>query len=154
HPLLARLGDLRPNAEEARKRGTDPALVLALPGSRRSEITRLSRIFGEALGMVGARRGNLNIVLPTLPQLADEIADLTNTWPVRPSMVTTQSENNRAFRRARAALAASGTVTLELALAGVPSVAAYRIPPIEGFILRQITQVHPAVGVHSVILAN
>jgi lipid-A-disaccharide synthase len=154
HPLLGRLGDLRPNAEEAGKRATDPPLVLALPGSRRSEIRRLSGIFGEALGLVAAGRGKLDIVLPTLPQLADEIADLTKSWPVRPSIVTSEAEKYAAFRRARAALAASGTVTLELALAGVPSVAAYRIPPVEGFILRQMAQVHPAVGVNSVILAN
>jgi lipid-A-disaccharide synthase len=154
HPLLARLGDLRPNAEEAGKRATDPPLVLALPGSRRSEITRLSQIFGEALGMVAARRGKLDIVLPTLPQLAGEIADLTRNWPVQPSIITSKADKSAAFRHARAALAASGTVTLELALAGVPSVAAYRIPPIEGFILRQIARIHPAVGVDSVILAN
>jgi lipid-A-disaccharide synthase len=154
HPLLAGLGDLRPNAEERGKRATDPPLVLALPGSRRGEITRLSRIFGEALGMVAENRGKLDIVLPTLPQLSDEIADLTKNWPVRPSIVTSEAEKYATFRHARAALAASGTVTLELALAGVPSVAAYRIPPIEGLILRQIARVHPVVGVNSVILAN
>src|SRR5215471_14688937 len=88
HPLLARLGELRPNANESGKRATDPPLVLALPGSRRSEIRRLSASFGEALGMVAENRGKLDIVLPTLPQLSDEIADLTKNWPVRPSIVT------------------------------------------------------------------
>src|SRR5262249_25871652 len=138
HPVLARLGDLRPNAEERDKRAADPPLVLALPGSRRGEIRRLSGIFGEALGMVAAGRGKLGIAVPTLPQLADEIADLTKNWPVQPSIITSKAEKSAAFRHARAALAASGTVTLELALAGVPTVGAYRIPPIEGLILRQI----------------
>jgi lipid-A-disaccharide synthase len=45
-------------------------------------------------------------------------------------------------------------VTLELALAGIPSVAAYRIPAIEGFVLRRLGKIHPTVGVSSVILAN
>ena len=154
HPLLAGLGDLRPNAEERGKRATDPPLVLALPGSRCGEIRRLSGIFGEALGMIAARRGKLDIAVPTLPQLAGEIADLTKNWPARPCIITSKTEKYAAFRRARAALAASGTVTLELALAGVPSVAAYRIPPIEGLILRHMARVHPVVGVRSVIMAN
>ena len=55
---------------------------------------------------------------------------------------------------ARAALAASGTVTLELALAGVPSVAAYRIPAIEGLIFRAVRRIHPVIKVRSIILAN
>jgi lipid-A-disaccharide synthase len=154
HPLLTRLGDLRPSADEAQIRSADPPLVLVLPGSRRSEIRRLSGIFGATLGRVVEHRGAFEAVLPTLPQLADEIAGLTKNWPVRPRIVTSEADKYAAFRRARAALAASGTVTLELALAGVPTVAAYRIPPIEGLILRLMARVHPVLGIRSVILAN
>jgi lipid-A-disaccharide synthase len=152
--LLTRLGDLRPSANEGAIRSTDPPLVLVLPGSRRSEIRRLSASFGETLGGVAERRGTFDALLPTLPQLADEIAALTKNWPVRPRIVTSEADKYTAFRRARAALAASGTVTLELALAGVPTVAAYRIPSIEGLILQLMARVHPVVGVRSVILAN
>ncbi|HEY7296694.1 MAG TPA: lipid-A-disaccharide synthase [Xanthobacteraceae bacterium] len=154
HPLLTRLRDLRPSANETDMRAADPPLVLVLPGSRPSEIRRLSGIFGDTLGRVADRRGIFEAVLPTLPQLAAEIAGLTENWPVHPLIVTSEADKCAAFRRARAALAASGTVTLELALAGVPSVAAYRIPPLEGFVLRFMARVHPAVGVRSVILAN
>jgi lipid-A-disaccharide synthase len=154
HPLLARLADLRPSPEEAKARESTPPLILALPGSRPHEIHRLAGPFGEALAEVAARVGPLDVVLPTLPHLAQEIATATAGWRVRPRIVTTEAEKFAAFRRARAALAASGTTTLELALAGVPLVGGYRIPLIEGLILRMIVRVHPAVGVRSPILAN
>ena len=93
-------------------------------------------------------------MLPTLPHLAGKVAELTKHWPTRPNIVTGEADKYAAFRRARAALAASGTVTLELALAGVPSVAGYRIPLIEEFILRALVRAHPVIRVRSVILAN
>lgn len=153
HPLLAHVDALRPSPEEARARATVP-LVLALPGSRRQEIRRLGTIFGEALARVAKQHPDLEIVLPTVPHLIDEVAGATLGWPVQPRIVTAEADKHAAFRRARAALAASGTVTLELALAGVPHVAAYRIPLIEGLILRAIVHPHPAIKVRSVILAN
>jgi lipid-A-disaccharide synthase len=154
HPLLEHLADLRPSAEEARLRDADPPVVLALPGSRPSELRRLGVLFGEALGTVAARDGPLDVVLPTLPHLVPALSALTAQWPTPPRIVTSEAEKYAAFRRARVALAASGTVTLELALAGVPSVAAYRIPILEGLLLKSIARIHPAVGVRSVILAN
>jgi lipid-A-disaccharide synthase len=153
HPLLAHLDELRPSSEEARARAAVP-LVLALPGSRRQEIRRLGAVFGDALGRVAKQHPDLEIVLPTVPHLIDEVAGATIGWPVQPRIVTAEADKHAAFRRARAALVASGTVTLELALAGVPHVAAYRIPLIEGLILRAIVRFHPAVKVRSVILAN
>jgi len=147
HPLLAQLGELRPSAEEARARAETP-LVLALPGSRRQEIRRLGPMFGAALERVAQQQGPFELVLPTLPHLTDEIAAVTAQWTMQPRVVVTEADKHAAFRRARAALAASGTVTLELALAGIPHVAAYRISLIEGLIARMV------LDVPSVILAN
>jgi lipid-A-disaccharide synthase len=154
HPLLARLPELRPTAAEAKLRDGAPPLVLALPGSRPSELARLGAMFGEALGLVAAQHGALEVVLPTLPSLVPQITELVARWPLQPRIVTEDAQKYAAFRRARAALAASGTVTLELALAGVPSVAAYRVPTLDGLFLRWMAQVHPVIRVHSVILAN
>src|SRR5262245_4509784 len=154
HPLLARLGQLRPSSEEARLRAREPALVLALPGSRRQEIRTLGAIFADTLARVAARYGPIEVVLPTMPHLVAEVTDLCAGWPIRPQVVAGETEKHAAFRRARAALAASGTVTLELALAGIPTVAAYRIASIEGLFLRMVARIHPAVKVKSVILAN
>lgn len=154
HSLLEHLADLRPSEAEARLRDASPPLVLALPGSRTHEAERLANVFGETLRLVAAKHGALEVVLPTVPHLVPLLSDLTSRWPIRPHIVVDQAHKHAAFRRARAALAASGTVTLELALAGVPSVAAYRIPAIEGLILRLMAKLHPAVRVRSVILAN
>ncbi len=143
-----------PAAEEERLRAGSPPLVLALPGSRTHEIERLATIFGETLGMVAAKSGPLEVVLPTVPHLVARLSELTSRWPIRPRIVLDEAEKHAAFRRARAALAASGTVTLELALAGVPSVAAYRVPVLEELMLRMMVRIHPVIKVRSVILAN
>src|SRR5580698_1417613 len=132
HPLIERLARLRPNVEELQMRRTDPPRVLVLPGSRSSEIRRLLAIFGDAITQVAASAGPMELILPTLPHLASAVREGVASWTVKPRVITESEEKWAAFRTARAALAASGTVTLELALAGVPTVAAYRVPLIEG----------------------
>jgi lipid-A-disaccharide synthase len=151
HPIIERAAELRANAAEAERRRADPPLLLLLPGSRTSEIQRLLRIFGAAVAEVFARVGALELVLPTMPHLAGRVRAGVAGWAVKPRLVLDADEKWSAFRNARAALAASGTVTLELALAGVPTVAAYRIPLIEEIALR-LAQVHQRLT--SVILAN
>ncbi len=148
HPLIERLADLRPGADEAR---AYPPAVLVLPGSRRSEIRRLSGIFGAAIARVTKSTGALDLVLPTLPHLAPAIREASAGWAVQPRIVISAAEKWAAFRNARAALAASGTVTLELALAGVPTVAAYRLPLVEEMIFRMNRS---KSTLPSVILAN
>ncbi|ABS69647.1 lipid-A-disaccharide synthase [Xanthobacter versatilis] len=147
HPLLERLDELRPSEAEAERRREPPPLVLVLPGSRRREIVRLGADFGAALAQVGRNRP-MDLVLPTLPRLEPLVRQTIASWPLKPRIVTTEAEKYAAFRSARAALAASGTVTLELALAGIPHVAAYRVGWLEAQIARRILQ-----GT-TVILAN
>jgi lipid-A-disaccharide synthase len=151
HPLTERLSELRPNAEEARRRQTDPPLVLVLPGSRSSEIQRLLPVFGEAVALAAARIGPIDLVLPTLPHLAAKVRNGIAAWTIAPRIVVDPAEKWAAFRSARVALAASGTVTLELALSEVPTVAAYMVTRAEEFIMRR-------AGLHrrltSVILSN
>lgn len=148
HPLAERVSALRPNAEETRRRLTDPPVLLVLPGSRRGEIHRLLAPFRSALERVGARAGAIDVVLPTLPHLAGDIAAATADWRLPPRVIIDSDEKHAAFRIARAALAASGTVTLELALAAVPTVAAYRMPALDAAVARRM------IRVPSVILAN
>jgi lipid-A-disaccharide synthase len=148
HPLAERTTVLRPDAEEARRRLADPPVVLVLPGSRGSEIKHLTGIFGEAIARSAATAGPFEVVLPTLPHIAERVRAATADWPVRPRIVTDPDEKDAAFRVARAALAASGTVTLELAVAQVPMVAAYRMALWEGWIILRMKQTG------SVILPN
>jgi lipid-A-disaccharide synthase len=145
HPLLDRIGDLRASPEEERARANDPPLLVVLPGSRRLEIHRLAKIFGDAIGRLAEQHGPLRVVLPTLRAREEEVRAAVESWPVKPRIVVTEAEKYAAFRRARAALAASGTVTLELALAHVPMVAAYRVLPWEGMIVRAVARVSSAI---------
>jgi lipid-A-disaccharide synthase len=150
HPLIERIAELRPNAEEGARRRADPPVVLVLPGSRTSEIRHLLGVFAAAIEQTAARSGEMELVLPTMPHLLPQLRDAVAGWAVKPRLVVEPAEKWAAFRRARAALAASGTVTLELALAGVPTVTAYRLSAFEAFIARLI-----GLGrLPSVILAN
>ncbi len=127
HPLIEQLNELRPNADEAARRRADPPVLLVLPGSRAGEIRRMTAVFGDAIALLRDRIGAFEVVVPTVPQLKDSVLAATAHWNVQPRVVVDPAEKWAAFRVARAALAKSGTVTLELALSGVPMVAAYKV---------------------------
>lgn len=148
HPLAEEVSKLRPNAAEAERRLAAPPVLLVLPGSRVGEVQRLLSVFAETVTLVRDRLGPLDVVVPTVPYLVAPIAQATAQWPVRPRIVVETAEKQAAFRIARAALAKSGTVTLELALAGVPTVGAYRVSWLEAVVGRRL------IKVSSVILAN
>ncbi|MCS0503399.1 lipid-A-disaccharide synthase [Ancylobacter mangrovi] len=145
HPLLGELERLRPQGAEAERRAADPPVVLVLPGSRRAELSRLGATFGEVLARLHREVPDAEFVLPTLPRRLAQVEEMVAGWPLAPRIVTSDEEKLAAFRIARAALAASGTVTLELALAGIPTVAAYRVPRLEGWIAPYILKVTTAI---------
>ncbi|BAT60284.1 lipid-A-disaccharide synthase [Variibacter gotjawalensis] len=148
HPLAARVDELRPNATEQQRRESKPPLLLVLPGSRRSEVSRLLPIFGATIEKLVASIGDVELVLPTVAHVEPLVREGTRGWKHPPRIIIAHDEKRAAFRCARAAIAASGTVTLELALASVPTVAAYKVAPIEAAIIRRLIQVP------TVILAN
>ncbi|MDO9413373.1 MAG: lipid-A-disaccharide synthase [Pseudolabrys sp.] len=148
HPLGERVHELRPNAEEAARRLSDPPVLLVLPGSRGGEIRRMAEVFGATVGHVAARVGALDVVVPSVPRLAPAVVEATASWPVPVRIVTDPAEKDLAFRQARAALTKSGTSTLELALAGVPMVAAYKVSFLEELVGRAL------IDLHNIILAN
>ncbi len=154
HPLLERLGEMRPSPEEQQSRddGQRP-LILVLPGSRSSEIHHLMPVFGEAVAKVAAALPGARFVLPAVPRLQSMIADAAARWPVAPEIVRGEAAKLAAFRSARAALAASGTVTLELALSGVPTVAAYRGAAWEAVLARRLVKL-PSVILPNLILGR
>jgi lipid-A-disaccharide synthase len=148
HPLTEQLSTLRPNAEEAERKTQSPPVLLVLPGSRRSEIRHHMALFGQAVAQLQEQGVTFELVLPTMPHLQEAVVEAVKGWPVQPQVVIGEQEKRAKFRIAHAALAKSGTVTLELALAGVPMVTAYRTGSVEAWILRR------AIKVNSVILAN
>ncbi len=147
HPLIERMAEFTPVPGERDRRGADPPLIVVLPGSRRSEIRRLMTDFGAALKLVQERVGPIALVLPAVDHLAGEIEAAAAAWPVAPTIVRGEAAKLAAFRQARAALAASGTVTLELGLAGVPMVVAYKVSALE-------IRLRFLIKVPSIVLAN
>ena len=150
HPLIERLEELQPDAAAQARRERIPYPLVVLPGSRRSEIERLMPVFGPALARV-AREISVEAVLPAVSRHRARIEELAKGWDLPVRIVAGEAEKYAAFRNARAALAASGTVTLELALAGVPSVVAYKVSRVEEFIARRLIQV-PSIVLPNLIL--
>jgi len=127
--------------------GIDPdvPLILTLPGSRRAEVTRLGPIFGDALKLVLADRPTARVVIATTESRAEQVASLTADWPGRPLILnaadTPPATKRAAFAAADVALAASGTVALELAAAGTPMVVGYRMHPLTEALSRLLLRV-------------
>jgi lipid-A-disaccharide synthase len=153
HPLSEMVATLRPSPAEAARRNANPPLLLVLPGSRGGEVRQHLDVFGQAAGLVRDRLGAIDLVLPTVPHLVDRVRHGTAAWPVAPRIVVEPEEKWAAFRQARAALAASGTVTLELALAQVPTVLAYKVTLLEELIIRRMIKVN-TVGLANIILGG
>ncbi len=136
HPLLERLPwlqalDTEPFAK-AHGLAVDKPLLLVLPGSRRSEVERLMDEFGACVGLVAQRQPGLQVVIPVMPNVRALVAAKLAYWPPaagQPLIIdgTDETAKYSAFKLARAALAASGTVTLELALTKTPMVVAYKV---------------------------
>ncbi|NNM72488.1 lipid-A-disaccharide synthase [Enterovirga sp. DB1703] len=148
HPLVEQLHELRPAPGERRPIADDPLTLLVLPGSRRSEISRLMEPFGAALALLQELAGRrFELLLPAVPHLVEDIRARAAGWTMRPTIVEGEQAKRAAFRRANAALAASGTVTLELALSGVPMVVAYKVSKLE-------EQLKHIIKVPSIVLAN
>ena len=134
HPVVAE--PLATSAERAAFAGEGP-LILALPGSRRGEVSRLAPVLGEVLERVRAAHPKARVALPTVRGVADLVADLTADWPIRPQIITDPALKRGAFAAADVALAASGTVSLELAANACPMVIAYRLHPISFWLMRR-----------------
>ncbi|WP_119259247.1 lipid-A-disaccharide synthase [Shinella zoogloeoides] len=111
---------------------------LLLPGSRSTEISRLLPVFGEMAAELSARNAGMRFLLPTVPRQEALVRRLTADWSSPPQITITTEEKWQAFANADAAIAASGTVILELALARVPVVSTYRFDWIANIFLRRV----------------
>ena len=105
--------------------GGEGPLVLALPGSRQSELGRLAPIFRTSLERVAGTHPELRVIVPTLTSISGTVRRLVADFPGRPTVVADQADRRLAFAAADVALTKSGTVSLELAAAGTPMVVAH-----------------------------
>jgi lipid-A-disaccharide synthase len=114
---------------------TDP-MLLVLPGSRSGEIDHLMPVFGDAVRRLTSRRPELRIVLAVAAGSADRVKARVAAWPHQPLLVEGEARRLSAMKAATVALACSGTVTTELALAGCPMVVAYKVGPLTHLVAR------------------
>jgi lipid-A-disaccharide synthase len=156
HPLVEKLDwmqQLQPQALRERLGiAKDRAVLLLLPGSRASEVKRLMAPFGDALRLLQQEAGPFEVILPTVASVRGLIEARLATWPVRPHLVSGETDKFSAFKLARAGLAASGTVTLELALAGTPMIVAYRADALAASL--RFLLISPSVALPNLILGE
>ena len=146
HPAVE-FGADRGDATRFRQRhgiAAETPVLCVLPGSRLGEIKRLGGVFGAVASRLKAENPALQIVVPTVAGVADAVRSLVEGWDVGAILVEDSADKFDAFAASRCALAASGTVTVELAMAGVPTVVAYRLSAVTAAIVRRLIRVDTA----------
>jgi lipid-A-disaccharide synthase len=153
HPVVESGADKGDGAEFRRRHGIAPEapLLTVLPGSRRGEVGRLLPVFAGAVALLAKTRTGLRVVVPTTDTVADMVSAGVADWPVPTTVVRGTADKYDAFAASDAALAASGTVALELAMARLPAVIAYRISPLTHALVRRIVKVQYANLVNVVL---
>jgi lipid-A-disaccharide synthase len=121
--------------------GGDQTLIAVLPGSRGGEVRRLLPIFGAALARLEELVGPFRVIVPTVATVANAVSEAVRGWPGRPIVLHGAQEKYDAFAASRAAVAASGSVALELAMARLPMVVCYRLSPITEALLDRVVKV-------------
>ncbi len=133
HPAVeAAASETHRLADRPVKPGEGPLLVV-LPGSRKGEVQKLLPVFAATVAELAQRHPGLRVVIPTVETVEEKVREGVTGWPVPVTVVHGQEAKTQAFSDAQAALAASGTVALELAVAGLPAVIAYRLAGFVGF---------------------
>lgn len=153
HPAIERLPEPGSGARFRERHGISPdaPLLLVLPGSRVNEVKHLVGIFGDAVRKLSAEMPGLRVVVPAVPHVRPLIEASVAKWGMAVDVVAGEDEKRAVFDAATAALAASGTVSLELALAGVPMVIAYRAEAIVGWFALNVLKI-PSVVLVNLIL--
>ena len=153
HPIVDRFQSYAPGADFRAKFDIpdDERLLCVLPGSRMSEIRKLAPVFEQTIARVAREIENLSVVVPVVPHTREAVRARIAGWPIQPILVEDESDKIAAFSAANAALAASGTATLELGMAGLPSVVAYKMGGMMGPLLLRMLRVPSAVIVNLVL---
>ncbi|HEX7886369.1 MAG TPA: lipid-A-disaccharide synthase [Phenylobacterium sp.] len=118
--------------------GPDDPILLVLPGSRPSEIERVLPAFEDAVHRLKAERPGLHVVVPAAPTVTELVKTRVAGWPNRAHVLQGEGPKRDAMMAATVALACSGTVTTELAVAGCPMVVGYRLGPLTYAILKRL----------------
>ncbi len=143
HPVVESGADRGSGARFRQRHGlaSERPLICVLPGSREGEVRRHLPIFAETLKRLAARFPDLAAAVPTVPAVAAEVRAAAEAFAVPAIVVTETVEKYDAMAAATVALAASGTVALELAMVRVPAVIAYRVNPLSAALARRVLKV-------------
>ncbi len=151
HPMIERLAwidELDPTPLAARLAlQSNELLLVVLPGSRVSEVGRLMKPFGDCITHLRAMGLEPRVVIPAMAHVREKIETAGRDWAIPPTILEGEEDKFRAFKLAHAALAASGTVTLEVSLARLPMVVGYKVDPLAA-------PLKFLVNVSSIVLAN
>jgi len=142
HRLVTDPGVAKAAAMQAARRpptGDGERTLLVLPGSRRGEVRRLVEPFRETIAILRQRGHRLKLLLPTVPNVADLVRESVAGWELQPEILVEPEQKWVAFGSADAALIASGTVSLELALSGVPMASCYSFDRVARLVTGLIT---------------
>lgn len=146
HPVLESGADQGDGSRFRARHGLSPEakVLILMPGSRRTEASRLLPVLGATLQRLSAQIPGLVPVVPVAAPVGEVVRAAASSWPVSPIIVTDVAEKHDAFAASHAALTKSGTSSLELGLAGVPMVVTYRVNPITAAIVRRLVKVRYA----------
>jgi lipid-A-disaccharide synthase len=146
HRLATEPGIASAAALQATRKRMDDGVhnLLLLPGSRRSEVNSLLEPFAQTVEVLQRRGHRLRLLMPTVPRLVEHLRARTANWPEEPEIIVDAARKWQAFGVADAALIASGTVSLELALSGVPFISCYKIDTV-GMMFHRLVTVWSAV---------
>jgi lipid-A-disaccharide synthase len=153
HPAIEKIASPEEGATFRKLKDIKPdaPVLLALPGSRTNEVKRLIGLMGETAVQVAAHHKGLRVVIPVVPHVQDLVVEAVKDWPIKPVLAFGDDEKRGAFAAATAAIAASGTVSLELGLAGIPMVVAYKIDPIAAWTVSRFLKVPTVVLVNLIL---
>ena len=143
HPVVesgAADGD-GPRFRAAQGIASEAPLLCLLPGSRAGEVGRLLPVFAATVRRLAEDREDLRIVVPTVEAVESLVREAVASWPCRPVVVAGEDQKYDAFAAANAALAASGTVAVELAMAETPAIVTYRVSGLTAWLVRRMVRV-------------
>ena len=143
HPVVGRIPAADAGAEFRKRHAIPPDVPLlgVLPGSRGGEVSRLLQPFGDTIRYLSRDLPDLHIFCATLPHVADLVRAAAANWPGRVIVTEDNAEKLAGFAACNAALAASGTVSLELAVCATPHVVAYKVSPLTAMIARRVLKI-------------
>jgi len=144
HPSVEAATLAHPDPAGLRQRlgiAPDAPVITLMPGSRRAEVRRHVPVLIETMKLLKQRLPNVEAIIPTVPSVAEQLKAALGDWPIPVHVVMGEADRRSAYAAARVAIAKSGTVGLELAIAGLPAVIFYKVDRISAAIVRRMVRV-------------